>query len=154
MCLHFSTLNQTGCSIPPWQPPPPPPFFKLLRSRRKGTVWYGDKRFNPDAGVIEWEPPCEDKIPRGWEWSGSRSDSNCPLSPPTRSSLFFLCAECCGALMKSATLFEEAPVINAQRDHQGNNNLYTSERLNKRVVLICCPCNGGGLFFSLFGGGF
>lgn len=56
--------------------------------------------------------------------------------------------------MNSVTLFEEAPVIKAQRDHQGNNNLYTSERLNKRVVLICCPCNGGGFgVFFLFGGG-
>lgn len=59
--------------------------------------------------------------------------------------------------MNSATLFDEAPVIKAQRDRQGNNNLYTSERLNKRVVLICCPCNGGvlGFFLSffLFGGG-
>lgn len=52
--------------------------------------------------------------------------------------------------MKTATLFDEAPVIKAQRDRQGNNNLYTSERLNKRVVLICCPCNGGGFFFFFF----
>lgn len=62
------------------------------------------------------------------------------LPSPTSSFLCFT------PLMNSAAHFKEAAVIKAQRDSQDHSNLYTLERLNKRVSVICCPCIGG---FSL-----
>lgn len=130
-----ATAVQTDpeAALRPRQPPPCTSFHLSVKRWKRFQIQEAARR----------------SIPRRSALSGSSSDSLIApslhhhrhlLPSPTSSFLCFT------PLMNSAAHFKEAAVIKAQRDSQDHSNLYTLERLNKRVSVICCPCIGG---FSL-----